>query len=237
MTRMILSYWLLLVTLSAAFVFAEVSIKTVRNIDRTKQMIFYSNGREIAKNILNEDDKVIRTIGKIPDGIIKEYYQSGRLKAEWNYKNGKPEGLCKTYYESGELMFKYNYQGGKREGLTKSYYRNGRLKYEYNYRGGKLEGVIRKYYRNGKPAFEWNYKDGKREGITKSYYRNGSLKAEWNYRLDQLDGINRIYYRTGGIKYIDTYKNGQKVNRKAYDRRGKLKFEQDYPVERKEVKY
>ena len=32
-----------------------------------------------------------------------------------------------------------------------------------------------------------------------------------------------------GIATIDTYKNGQKINRKSYDERGKLEFDQDYP--------
>lgn len=234
--RRIITYWLLLVALSPAVAYAEVSRKIVKNTDRTEQVFFYSGGREVAKKVLDEDGNVIKTIGKIPDGIVKEYYESGKLKSEWNYKNGKLEGICKTYYESGELMFKYNYKEGKQDGITRSYYRNGRLKYEYKYRDGKLEGTIKKYYRNGKLAFEWNYKDGKREGITKSYYRSGSQRAEWNYGDNRLDGITRIYYENGGIQYIDTYKNGQKVNRKAYDSKGKLEFDQDYPVERKEIR-
>ena len=233
--RRIIAYWLLLGALIPGITFAKVTRKIVNNTEGAKQIVFYSDGREVAREILDGDGKVIKANGKIPDGIIKEYYESGKLKTEWNYKNGKLKGICKTYYESGELMFRYNYKDGERDGVTRSYYKNRKLKYEYKYRGGKLEGIIKKYYRNGKLAFKWKYKDGKKEGITKSYYRSGSLRVEWNYRGDQLDGITRIYYGKGGIKYIDTYKNGQKINRKAYDHRGKLEFDQDYPVEVKRV--
>jgi len=64
------------------------------------------------------------------------------------------------------------------------------------------------------------------------------LKQSYFFQTSTLPGnaAPRIYYGKGGIKYIDTYKNGQKINRKAYDRRGKLEFNQDYPVEVKGVK-
>ena len=54
------------------------------------------------------------------------------------------------------------------------------------------------------PAEEGPYKDGKQDGKFKEYRKDGSLE------------------------YLDTYKNGVKLNRKAYDEEGKLKFEQNY---------
>jgi hypothetical protein len=30
------------------------------------------------------------------------------------------------------------------------------------------------------------------------------------------------------LRHIDTYKNEEKINRKAYDEEGRLKFDQDY---------
>ncbi|MHC4278240.1 MAG: hypothetical protein ACYSTI_13120, partial [Planctomycetota bacterium] len=34
--------------------------------------------------------------------VYKEYYESGQLKSEGNFKDGKQEGITKTYYESGQ---------------------------------------------------------------------------------------------------------------------------------------
>ncbi|MHC4198225.1 MAG: toxin-antitoxin system YwqK family antitoxin, partial [Planctomycetota bacterium] len=35
--------------------------------------------------------------------VRKEYYPSGQLKGEYDYKDGKQEGIAKAYYESGQL--------------------------------------------------------------------------------------------------------------------------------------
>jgi antitoxin component YwqK of YwqJK toxin-antitoxin module len=54
------------------------------------------------------------------DGMTKVYYESGKLMAEKNYKDGKLEGISKQYYESGKLMAVENYKGGKK--LSKTCY-------------------------------------------------------------------------------------------------------------------
>ena len=59
---------------------------------------------------------------------------------------------------------------------------------------------------------------GKMEGIGKLYYESGNLRQEGNFKDDKQDGITKTYYPNGGIMYIDIYRNGQKINRKAYDR-------------------
>ena len=45
--------------------------------------------------------------------VRKEYYPSGKLKFERNYKNGKSEGITKLYYESGELSGEMIFKNGK----------------------------------------------------------------------------------------------------------------------------
>lgn len=39
----------------------------------------------------------------VKEGISKEYYKSGKLKAEGYVVDEKWEGICKEYYESGQL--------------------------------------------------------------------------------------------------------------------------------------
>jgi antitoxin component YwqK of YwqJK toxin-antitoxin module len=62
------------------------------------------------------------------NGVVKMYYQTGRLKVEYPYTDGKKNGVSKEYYATGglkrEVVFKediadsgYNYEedGRKRE--------------------------------------------------------------------------------------------------------------------------
>ena len=88
--------------------------------------------------------------------------------------------------------------------------------------------VRKEYYPSGRLKFERNFKDGKQEGIAKEYYESGKLKAEGSFEDGKQEGISKEYYENGGIKFIDNYKNGQVINRKAYDEKGNLEFEQDY---------
>jgi antitoxin component YwqK of YwqJK toxin-antitoxin module len=56
------------------------------------------------------------------------------------------------------------------------------------------------------------------------------LHEEGIFKNGQKDGIYKWYYKNGNVKYKDIYQKGQKINRKAYDMGGKLKFNQDYPI-------
>ena len=65
--------------------------------------------------------------------------------------------------------------------------------------------------------------------VRKEYYLSGKLKAERNYINGKRERISKGYYESGEYRYIDTYKDGKKINRKAYTASGKLEFDQDCP--------
>ena len=72
------------------------------------------------------------------DGVHKEYYESGTLRAEGNFKDGQLNGIAKLYYESGALKGEINYKDGKPEGNEKRYDENGTLRSERTYKSGEL---------------------------------------------------------------------------------------------------
>lgn len=72
--------------------------------------------------------------------VKKAYYESGALKAEFNYENGKKHGLTKVYYESGALEAEANFENGKRHGLSKYYSEDEKLIMRKNYIDGKVVG-------------------------------------------------------------------------------------------------
>ncbi len=51
------------------------------------------------------------------------------------------------------------------------------------------------------------------------------------YKGGKRHGETRRYYEDGITHYIDTYENGNKIDRKIYDPFAKLEISLDYPVE------
>ena len=124
--------------------------RKINPIDRTFTITYFSDGKQVAQKTIGQDGNTIKFTGKIPDGIIREYYDDGTLMYESTYKNGALEGP------------------------------------------------------------------------TKGFYQNGALAGEWNYKNDELEGTGKVYFNTGELQYIDTYENGEMVDRKTYDKTGKL---------------
>ena len=75
---------------------------------------------------------------EVRHGLCKRYYGNGKIRIEYNYKDGKIHGLFKYYYEDGELKWEDNWKNGVSHGLCKYYYENGELECEYNWENGIL---------------------------------------------------------------------------------------------------
>ena len=54
------------------------------------------------------------------------------------------------------------------------------------------------------------------------------IKHFLNYVNDKLSGTAKLYWENGIIAYIDTYINGEKTSRKAFNRYGKQLWYQKY---------
>ena len=226
---------IVLLLLSTDVICAEIIRKEIINPNGTTEFIFYSGGKEVAKQVVDEDANLVKNVGKIPDGTVSEYYKSGELRFEFNYKNGKYEGISREYYNSGKLSAETNFKNGIRDGISKEFYESGAVKKEAQYINNKLEWV-KEYYERGKLKRVWGYKAGKREGMTRGYYESGKLSGEVNFKDDKLDGISKLYYENGMLKQVDTYKNGKVIGRKAYNINGEPECEQDFSVDDKDRK-
>lgn len=81
-------------------------------------------------------------------GISKEYYESGRLKAEIPYKCDKITGLVKEDYEKDPLKKEAHYQDNLLEGVGKVFTENGKLAKEIPYVNGLKQGIENLYNEN-----------------------------------------------------------------------------------------
>ncbi len=220
----------LLIVVSSGAVYAEVTSETNLKADGTREVVFHRRGKEVAKQIIDDGENIIEATGKIPDGIVTQYYESGKVELESHYKDGKREGTGKKYYENGNLQAEMIFRDNKIDGLEKIYYEKGTLKSAMKYKNGMLEGVSKEYYENGKLRSERKYKHNQLHGVKKLYFESGTLMGEWNYKNGKRNGKTRRYYEHGGTRYINIYKDAKLVKRKEYDEKGTLTLERDFPA-------
>jgi antitoxin component YwqK of YwqJK toxin-antitoxin module len=108
------------------------------------------------------------------DGLMKEYYNNGNIKLEYNFKNGKKNGVQKKWFDNNQISIIYNYNNGNLTGLQKKWYKNGQIKSEMNYYNNILDGIYKYWYSNGQIKFVKNYKNGNLIEILENYDIDGN---------------------------------------------------------------
>lgn len=165
----------------------------------------------------------------VKDGPVKEYYENGKLKGEWNYSHGKLHGVTREYHEDGALRIEVAYKDDKRHGVSKSYFEHGGLDGEWNYVNGKKHGVIKRYYPTGQLKGSWEYQDGNRHGTSRGYYENGQLRGEWRHEFDKRQGLQKEYFQNGHLDGEWSYENDERHGMvKRYYDNGVMKGEWQY---------
>ncbi|WP_179319044.1 energy transducer TonB [Winogradskyella helgolandensis] len=155
-----------------------------------------------------------------PDGPYQDYYDSGELKEEGQYKNNKRIGQWKMYYRNGQVSKVFSYNDGKYNNTSITYYDNGTISNKTELEDGVY--VTFGYYKNG----NLDYKRQDESGYFKSYYESGAKEIEANYFEFDLVGEWKKYYENGKLEWLVTYKEGYRHGSyKKYDENGNLILE------------
>ena len=200
---------------------------TRREYDQNGNIVkgaIYKNGNVLGEGIIDE--------AGYRQGPWKEYFETGELFAEGNYKDNKRVGPWKFYFADGKIEQTGTYNNaGNPEGLWKWYYESGNLKRQEEMRNGKGDGlyeelsdsaqvIVKGTYSEGKEEGEWlyeinddkvtgSYVSGKKEGEWKSYYK-GQLYYQGNYIEGLADGEHILYWDNGKVKEKGNYIAGKK---------------------------
>jgi len=142
-------------------------------------------------------------------------------------------GSVDVFYDSSGNKFgkevKGVYTGKVRNGKCKWLTSSGVLLGEFNYVNNELIGKQRVLNPSGGIIESINKKQGKKIiSNLKLYAPEGYLANEWTTKDGKIEGDYKIYNEEGLLMYIDVYKKGVKIKRKAFDEKGKIKFEQKY---------
>jgi len=150
------------------------------------------------------------------NGLVKDYYPTGELMTELNYKNGILDGVAKGYYPNGQVRYSATYVNGKENGTRQAWTQEGVLISEMNFKDNIANGVSKLFDDTGALLSELNFKEGKLlnaegqlyTGEFEIKYKDGKPREKNTYVDGVLNGLSEVYDADGTLIIQETYKNG-----------------------------
>lgn len=190
-------------------------------------IIEYSYGVMKKQEMVNRTDKLGQK-----QGVWKEFYETGKVKEETSYQNGKKMGYSKTFTPTGSLANIEKYIGDSLQTevpelttkleVRNEYYEDGRIKKTGTYLEGVAEGTHKEYSPEGKITHAKIFKEGNlvgeglideagnQQGPWTEYHPGGQIKAKGVY-----DNGTRIG------EWIFYHPNNKIEQKGRYDKKGK----------------
>ncbi|HNQ46754.1 MAG TPA: hypothetical protein PK125_02460 [Syntrophorhabdus sp.] len=205
-------------------------VPTGYNCDGMKIITYFSDGKEIAKEILCDNGLQLVMTGTIPDGTVLEYYWVGTLHRVFTYANNRAHGRSHTFYPDGAIWMEQEFIDGLLHGPMKTFYKGGTIQEECTYKSGRLHGELKRYYEDGTLDTLAYFNEGKLDGDYCTYFQNGMPREKSIFRDGIREGNSIKYYETGELQCIDLCLEGRVAHRKRFDERGRLISDQSEPV-------
>jgi len=144
---------------------------------------------------------------EIADGVkngFEKTYESGKLRGERHYRDGKLDGIEKGWMSNGQLNFEQSYAAGQQQGETTYWHENGRVRSRAQYDHGQQIGASSRYAESGQ-MLEETLRDGTSTRWEMKWYPEGSLMV-WkaydpqSHRVTKGESFTREGRRNGEVK-------------------------------------
>ncbi len=156
----------------------------------------------------------------VRDGLMKSFYQDGKLRQTFWYVNGQRQDSAKWYYSEGQVFRSSPYVNDTIDGIQIQYYRTGRVKAKLGYKKGFRTPLLEEFNPDGKPVTGYpdvvvNIKDN--YNVNGSYLismelSNKSQRVKFytgEFTNGVFDTINSKRLKTTkGIGYLELKKSG-----------------------------
>lgn len=187
-------------------IYPGTTLKTTKDV-----RAFYVNGKQVAEQTISANGATLELLGSIPDGEVKEFTESGKLKTEAFYKNNKLNGTLTRYRDDGKILSKESYEDGVLKGSAEynSYIKGDVLCTRCTYKNAVLEGVLTVTQQNGVVREETSYNRGKQHGTHTTFYSNGTPELIEHFVEGKLQGERKLFFPTGQLWYQENYLNGR----------------------------
>lgn len=154
-----------------------------RDYGKYTPMVAAWKKEELAKN-----KKAAAAEAKRLNGPQESKFSSGQTRAKWTNKNGEIHGKFLGYFETGKVKTDCEYSNGKHEGPCLEYDQEGRLDKREMWSADKLTKA-ETFYDNGKPKEVITYGEKGRSCVVE-YYDNGNKSVSVCY----IERTNYGYY-------------------------------------------
>ncbi|MCD6365985.1 MAG: hypothetical protein J7L46_00445 [Bacteroidales bacterium] len=164
-------------------------------------------------------------------GQWKEFFPTGEIRAEGNYKSGKKTGKWTFYFHDQKVEQTGYFYRGKYDKTWNWYLHSGKLFQCENYYHGKLDGYFFQLTETGDTLLSGNYSDGDKTGkwhfyigdqIEEGKYEGGYKEGLWtiynkdnkkiifkgNFVQGALNDKVYYYYNNGKLKRLEQYRLG-----------------------------
>jgi antitoxin component YwqK of YwqJK toxin-antitoxin module len=208
-----------------------------------KKIIYYSDFAEIAKEMFDEKG-VIKKNGKIPNGLVKEYYDDGKLKAIYSYRNNYRNGEAERFFKCGKICISQNFYKDKLTGKLTMFNVCGQIVFETEYIRGMKNGISteytsdnqinmqeyycndkltrRKYYQERYLLKDERFTSNKLKKITWYFEKSKNIRLIENYKYYLLNGLVKEFYENGKVRAIKDYEYGELKVERNFAKNGKL---------------
>jgi TonB family protein len=139
------------------------------------------------------------------------YYNSNKVRASFNYINGRKHGRFSWFYKSGNKMSEGTYTKGKQTGHYISYYNSpGVISQKLFFlESGLADGISQEFdSATGKVIKEGMYLNGKKDGKWNYFYPDGKKKGFEEFKNDALHGEMELFYTSGKLFLSTNFKFG-----------------------------
>ena len=168
---------------------------------------FYVEGKQVAQETLGPNGAVLELLGRIPDGLIKEFNEAGQLKAEVHYLGNKLHGELLRYNEAGQLLSRETYQQGILNGPAEynSYSQRNSFHTQCAYINAQLDGPFIITQKDGTVRERAQYAKGRLIGEHTTYYQNGTVEMQEKLTDGKITGERKLFFSTSELWYLEKY--------------------------------
>ncbi|MES2847863.1 MAG: tetratricopeptide repeat protein [Bacteroidota bacterium] len=173
-------------------------LKEINFYDKKGNNISSNTTRRGAANITFFSPEGIKTSEGFFDkeglkqGKYTQYFASGKISSEVNYKDGQEDGPAVDYYNNGKKKLEHTFSNGEEDGYVKGYFYNGKLSYEgWVIKGSQQQHII--YYNYfGDIIEKVFYLDNEPDGYTDFIYPGNTRYYEYKYENGWLETITQF---------------------------------------------